>query len=85
MRPKFRREAPNRGLIFGRRHALHRALKNKEPSSGEMALSVLVCGAATLGALCLAFLIYEIRNAPYEDCIDAEALLVEIDRQRLEL
>lgn len=50
-----------------------------------MALSVLVCGAATLGALCLAFLIYEIRNAPYEDCIDAEALLVEIDRQRLEL
>lgn len=48
-------------------------------------MSVVVCVSACIGALCLAFLIHEIRNAPYEDGIDAEVLLAEIDRQRLEL
>ncbi len=48
-------------------------------------MSLLVCGIACFGVLCLAFLFHEIRNAPYEDCIDAAALLAEIDRQRLEL
>lgn len=56
-----------------------------QPSSGEMAVSFLVCGFACFGVLCLAFLIHEICNAPYEDGIDAEVLFVEIDRQRLEL
>lgn len=50
-----------------------------------MALSFVVWGSAIFGVLCLTFLIHEIRSAPYEDCIDAEALLVEIDRQRLEM
>jgi hypothetical protein len=50
-----------------------------------MAVSFVVCGVACFGVLCVAFLIHEIRNAPYEDCIDAEAILAEIDRQRLEL
>ncbi|WP_156383997.1 hypothetical protein [Methylobacterium sp. Leaf456] len=48
-------------------------------------MSFVVCGIACFCVLCLTFLIHEIRNAPFEDCIDAEALLVEIDRQRLEL
>ncbi len=47
-------------------------------------MSSVVCGIASFGILCLAFLIYEIWTAPYEDGIDAEALVVEVDRQRLE-
>lgn len=48
-------------------------------------MSFMICGIASFGVLCVAFLINEARNAPYEDCIDAESVLVEIDRQRLEL
>lgn len=50
-----------------------------------MALSFVACGVACLGVLCLTFLIHEIRTAPFEDCIDAEAIMTEIDRQRLDL
>ncbi|SFL00500.1 hypothetical protein [Methylorubrum salsuginis] len=44
-------------------------------------MSVTVCGIASFGILALAFLIYEIWTAPYEDGSDAEALFVEVDRR----
>ncbi len=47
-------------------------------------MSFVICGIACFCVLCLTFLIHEIGNVPFEDCIDAGALFAEIDRQRLE-
>ncbi|MFF8800079.1 MULTISPECIES: hypothetical protein [unclassified Methylobacterium] len=48
-----------------------------------MAVSLMIYGAIGVGLLSMAFIIYELKNAPYCDSVDPEHVLSQIERQRL--
>ncbi|PXW64183.1 hypothetical protein [Methylobacterium sp. B4] len=47
-----------------------------------VASSLMIYGAIGVGLLSLAFIIYELKNAPYYDSFDPEQRLNQIERQR---
>lgn len=47
-----------------------------------VAASLMIYGAIGVGLLSMAFIIYELKNAPYYDSVDPEQRLNQIERQR---
>ncbi|AMB47963.1 MULTISPECIES: hypothetical protein [Methylobacteriaceae] len=46
-------------------------------------LSLVICGAIGIGFLAMLFLLHELRNAPYDDGLEPERVLSELEKQRL--
>lgn len=48
-----------------------------------MAVSLMIYGAIGVGLLSMAFIVHELKNAPYCDSVDPDQVLSQIERQRL--
>ncbi len=46
-------------------------------------VSLMIWGATGIGLMAMLFLLYELKNAPYEDEPEPEPALPQIERQRL--
>lgn len=48
-----------------------------------MNVSLMIWGATGIGLMAMLFLLYELKNAPYEDEPEPEPALRQIEKQRL--